>query len=121
MLVDGFVAACVAGLLLLIPFLMKGAGGGDVKMLFAAGAIAGWSKLFLLLWTTSVAGVVMGVVMLLFGQLDGARVRHLTRSLVDWRYDREAGAAELPSKESLRARIPFSIPIVTGLVVALVW
>lgn len=120
-LVDGFAAACVAGLLLLVPFLMKGAGGGDVKMLFAAGAIAGWSHLFLLLWATSVAGVVMGVTMLLLGQLEGARLKHAVRSLFDWRYDREAGAASIPPKDSTKARIPFSIPIAAGLITALLW
>ena len=118
---DGFAAAAVAGAGLLIPFLMNGAGGGDVKMLFAAGAISGWGKLFLLLWTTSVAGVVVGVVMLLIGQADGARLKHALRSLFDWRYDRASGAAALPPKDSVRSRIPFSVPISIGLIVALVW
>lgn len=118
---DGFAAASVAGAVLLIPFLMRGAGGGDVKMLFAAGAIAGWGKLFLLLWTTSVAGVVMGVIMLLIGHADGARLKHVLRSLFDWRYDRATGAAAIPPVDSVRCRIPFSIPISIGLIVALVW
>ena len=117
--VNGFAAAVMAGAFLLIPFLMRGAGGGDVKMLFAAGAMVGWSKLLLLLWTTSVAGLVMGVTMLLLGQLDGARLKHVARSLFDWRYDRVAGAATLPPKDSVRSRIPFSVPISIGLVVAL--
>jgi prepilin peptidase CpaA len=121
LLIDGFAAACVAGGVLLIPFILNGAGGGDVKMLFAAGAIAGWTKLLMLLWTTSVVGVVMGVVMLLSGQLNGARLRHGVRTLVDWRYDRAAGAAGLPSKDSTHVRIPFSLPISVGLIVALLW
>lgn len=121
LLIDGFAAACVAGGVLLIPFIFNGAGGGDVKMLFAAGAIAGWAKLLMLLWTTSVVGVVMGVVMLLSGQLNGARLRHGVRSLFDWRYDRAAGAASLPPKDSTLVRIPFSLPISAGLIVALLW
>ena len=36
---DALAAGAVAGAFLLLPFLMRGAGGGDVKMLFAAGAI----------------------------------------------------------------------------------
>lgn len=120
-LIDGFAAACVAGSVLLIPFLLNGAGGGDVKMLFAAGAIAGWAKLFMLLWTTSVVGVVMGVMMLISGRLDGARLRHGLRCLWDWRYDRAAGAATIPPRDSTRVRIPFSLPIAVGLVVALIW
>lgn len=118
---NGFAAAAVAGALLLIPFLMHGAGGGDVKMLAAAGAVAGWGKLFMLLWVTSLAGVVTGVVMLLVGRLDGARLRHTLRSLFDWRYDRAAGAAALPPKEAMSGRVPFSLPIAIGLVTALLW
>ena len=118
---DGFAAAALAGAFLLVPFLLRGAGGGDVKMLFAAGAVAGWSRVFALLWATSLAGLVMGLVMLALGQLDGARLAHYLRCACDWRYDRAAGAAALPSKESARYRIPFSVPIAVGLVVALVW
>lgn len=118
---DGFAAAAAAGAFLLLPFLMRGAGGGDVKMLFAAGAIVGWARVFALLWATSLAGLVMGLVLLAFGQLDGARLVHYGRCLCDWRYDRAAAAAALPPKDSSRSRIPFSVPIAVGLVVALVW
>ena len=116
---DGLVSAAAAGLFLLLPFLLHGAGGGDVKMLFAAGAIVGLSRLLAMLMVTSLAGVVLGVVMLATGRLDGARMKHGIRCLFDWRYDRKAGAAQLPPKESERVRIPFSIPIAAGMVVSL--
>ena len=116
---DGFAAAGAAGAFLLLPFLMRGAGGGDVKMLFAAGAVAGWARLFPLLWATSLAGLVMGLCMLAFGQLEGARLAHYARCAFDGRYDRKAAAAALPPKDSSRYRIPFSLPIAVGLVVAL--
>ena len=120
LLVDGFAAAAVAGCFLLIPFLARGAGGGDVKMLFAAGAIAGWERLFTMLWVTSLAGVVMGVLMLAAGSLDGSRLRHFARCAFDWRYDRKAGALALAPKDASRCRIPFSVPVAVGLFVALV-
>jgi len=119
MFVDGFAAACVAGGFLLVPFLMRGAGGGDVKMLFAAGAVAGWSALFELLWVTSLAGLVMTVVMLIAGELDSVRLKHSFRCAFDWRYDRVAGAAALPPKDSARFRVPFSVPISVGLLAAI--
>jgi len=119
MLVDGFAAACIAGVFLLVPFLLHGAGGGDVKMLFAAGAVVGWSGLFELLWVTSLAGLVMAVVMLIAGELDPSRLKHYMRSACDWRYDRAAGAAVLPPKEASRFRVPFSVPIAIGLLAAL--
>jgi len=117
---DGFAAAAIAGGFLLVPFLMRGAGGGDVKMLFAAGAVVGWARLFTLLWATSLAGVAMGLGMLLLGRLDGSRLRHALRCAFDWRYDRMAGAAALPPKEDARFRVPFSVPIAVGLWLALV-
>lgn len=115
---DGFAAAAVAGFFLLIPFLARGAGGGDVKMLFAAGAIAGWDRLFTMLWVTSLAGVVTGLLMLAAGALDGSRLRHCARCAFDWRYDRKAGAAALPPKDAARCRVPFSVPIAVGMFVA---
>lgn len=118
---DGFAAAAAAGAFLLLPFLMRGAGGGDVKMLFAAGAVAGWARVFTLLWATSLAGLVMGLAMLALGQLDGARLVHYARCACDWRYDRKAAAAALPPKDLSRYRVPFSVPIAVGLLVALVW
>lgn len=118
-LLDGFAAGAGAGAFLLVPFLLRGAGGGDVKMLFAAGAMVGWGRLFMLLWATSLAGLVMGLAMLAFGQLDGARLKHAVRCAVDWRYDRATGAAVLPPKDSAQVRIPFSVPIMAGLIIVL--
>ena len=118
---EGFVGALIGGVFLLIPFLMRGAGGGDVKMLFGSGAIVGLAhqRMLVLLLVTSLAGVVFGVAMLTAGRLDGARLKHLGRSMFDWRYDRKAGAAALPPKDSERVRVPFSIPITVGLLAAL--
>ena len=116
---EGFAGAVVGGLFLLIPFLMRGAGGGDVKMMFAAGAITGWNRVMMLLWITSLAGVVFGTAMLVGGKLDGARVKHLVRCIFDWRYDRRKGASGLPSREDDRVRVPFSIPITVGMIGAM--
>ena len=112
---NGFAAAAGAGALLLLPFLLRGAGGGDVKMLFAAGAIAGWDRLLNLLMLTSVAGLIMALTMLVVGRVSGVRLRHYVRCAWDWRYDRQAGVAALPSREDEKARVIFSIPIAVGL------
>lgn len=117
--VDGFAAACVAGAFLILPFLARGAGGGDVKMLFAAGAIVGWAGVLRLLLYTSFAGLALALVMLAMGRLEGARLRHYVLCLCDWRYDRKAGAAVLPPKDSDKVRIPFSIAISIGMLAAM--
>ncbi len=118
--VDGFAAAMVAGLFLFIPFLLHGAGGGDVKMLFAAGAVLGWKMLLPLLLYTSFAGVVVVVVMLLCRQLNPARVKHYARCLIDWRYDRAAGRDGLPPADSEQVRVPFSLAIAVGTIATLI-
>jgi len=118
---SGFVAACVAGFFLLIPFLLRGAGGGDVKMLFASGAIVGWVGLVPLLVYMSLAGVLIGIVMLVKGKLDISRLRHLFRCCFDWRYDRLAGKAALPARESELVRIPFAAAIAIGLLASYAW
>ena len=104
---------------MLLPFLMRGAGGGDVKMLFAAGAIVGMRLVLALLWYASLAGLVLGIGMTVCGRLDNSRMKHFFRCVVDWRYDRKAGAVDLPPRESESVRIPFSLAITVGLVVAL--
>lgn len=116
---DGLAAAGVAGALMLLPFLARGAGGGDVKLLFAAGAAAGWERLFPFLLLTSVAGVVFGIILMTVGRLDGARMRHYLRSMVDLRYDRTAGREALPPRDHDRSRMPFAIPVAIGLLVAM--
>lgn len=110
----------LAGAFFLIPFLLKGAGGGDVKMLFAAGCIVGLGRpLLLLLWYASLMGLILGLTMLAAGRLDGARLKHYVRTLFDWRYDRQAGAANLPPKEAEKVRVPFGLAIGSGLLLVL--
>ncbi len=117
---DGFAAAAVAGAFLLIPFLARGAGGGDVKMMAAAGAIVGWSNVIYLLWYSSLAGLVLAIVMMVMGRLDAARMKHLVRCVCDWRYDRKVAAAALPPRAGDKERIPFSIAITIGMLAAMV-
>ncbi len=116
---DGFGAAAGGGAFLLLPFLARGAGGGDVKMMAAAGAMVGWQKLIHLLWYSSLAGLALAVVMVVMGRLDVSRSKHCLRCLCDWRYDRKTGAAALPPLDSARERIPFSIAIAAGMLAAM--
>jgi len=114
-LVDGFAAAAISGGLLFIPFLMHAAGGGDVKMLAAGGAVVGWASVLPFLFLTSVFGVIVALASLVFGKVNPARLKHFTRCLVDWRYDRKSGAVALPPRSDESARVPFSIPIAAAL------
>ena len=118
-LLDGLAAGALCGLFLLLPFILRAAGGGDVKMLFACGIIAGMRHAMAFLLFMSFAGFVLAVVMAVAGRVDMVRLKHWGRCLFDWRYDRRAGRAALPPRESERGRVPFGVAIAAGLVAAL--
>jgi len=97
------VPALTGGLLgtafLLIPFLMHGAGAGDVKMFGAVGVLTGFPL---------VLAMVIG------GKTDASRLKHLWKCCTDRNYDRAAGRAQLPEKKSETVRIPFGVAIAGG-------
>jgi len=119
-LVDGLEAAGVCVLFLLIPFLVRAAGAGDLKMLAACGAFIGMRQVLLLLLSVSFAGFFVAVGMLVARKVGAARMKHAFRTLFDWRYDRAAGRAALPPKEDEGNRVPFGLAIAIGTLATLV-
>ena len=111
---DGALAALVAVAFILVPFLVRAAGAGDLKMLAACGAFVGmrWVPFFLM--AVSFAGLFVALWMICARQVSAARLKHCFRSLFDWRYDRKAGKAALPPKDDERARVPFGVAIALG-------
>lgn len=118
---EGLWGGIVCGLFLLLPFILRAAGGGDVKMLFACGTIVGLSAAAEMILFTSLAGLLLMAFMLVLGNADARRLKHLFRTLFDWRYDRKAGAAALPPKDNERCRVPFGVAIAVGTAVTMVW
>ena len=116
---DGLLGGLVCAAFILIPFLMRGAGGGDLKMIFGAGIATGLKLCFAELLFVSVTGVVLGLGMLIFRKVDGSRLKHYIRSVFDPRYDRKAGAENLPAREDERGRVPFGVAIAIGTVITL--
>ena len=81
-LVDGLLGGLVCAGFLFIPFLMKGAGGGDLKMMFAAGIFTGFRYCCAEMLFVSIAGLLLGLVMLIAGKVNAARLKHsCTQSL----------------------------------------
>jgi len=113
-LTDGLCAAGIAVLFLLIPFLIRAAGAGDLKMLAAASTFFGVRLMPLLLMAVSLSGIVVLIGLVFANRTARARLTHLFRSVFDWRYDRKAGAAALPSKDDEHMRVPFGIAIAMG-------
>lgn len=111
------VTGLFASLFLLVPYLVRATGAGDVKMMAAAGVFAGPEMTLPLVFAVSAAGIVLAVVMLVFRKVNGARLKHILRTLFDPRYDRKAGKAALPPRESEACRVPFGVAIAAGLVI----
>ena len=118
--VDGLSAAGICILFLLVPFLVRAAGAGDLKMLAACGAFVGMKSVLLLLLCVSFAGFFVAVGMLVTRKVGAARLKHAFRTLFDWRYDRKAGRAALPPKEDEGNRIPFGLAIALGTLATLI-
>ena len=114
-LLNSLLGGIVAGALLLIPFLVRAAGAGDLKYLFAGGLLAGYPAVFPMLLLTSVFGLVLGIIMQITGRVDAARLKHFFRCACDWRYDRAEGRKNLPDRESEKVRIPFGVAISAGI------
>ena len=111
---SGVAGGLLCALLLIVPFLVHAAGGGDAKMLFAVGAAMGRGHAVGTLVYVSLAGLALAALFALFGRVDRSRLVHYVRCVFDWRYDRKAGRAALPPKSSERARVPFGLAIAVG-------
>ena len=120
-LVDGILGGLVCALFLLIPFLMKGAGGGDLKMIAAAGIFTGLRYCWAEMLFVSLTGLVLGLGILAFGRVRSSRLKHWARTLFDWRYDRKQGAENLPDKSDEKEHVPFGVAIALGTVLALIY
>lgn len=119
-LLDGVEAAGVCVLFLLVPFLVRAAGAGDLKMLATCGAFVGMRQVLLLLLSVSFAGFFVAIGMLVTRKVGAARMKHAFRTLFDWRYDRKAGRADLPPREDEGNRVPFGVAIAIGTLATLV-
>ena len=113
-IVNGLMGGLVGGAFLLLPFLMRGAGAGDVKMFFAVGCLAGYPQIFPIMIMATVFGLILGVVMIIKGKLDSSRLKHFFKCCCCINYDREEGKKNLPPKNNEAVRIPFGVAIAAG-------
>ncbi|MBR3822576.1 MAG: prepilin peptidase [Kiritimatiellae bacterium] len=118
---DGLFGALAGAAFLFIPFMLRSAGGGDVKMLFACGMLTGIRYVVAQLLFVSLVGLSLAIVMLIAQRVSAARLRHYWLSVFSRKYDRKAGRENLLPKEDERGRIPFGIAIAVGTVVTFVW
>lgn len=119
--IDGVLGGLACAAFLFIPFLLKGAGGGDLKMIFAVGIFTGLRYCCAEMLFVSLTGLLLGIVMLIGNKVDGRRLMHYLRLIFDWRYDRESGEKTLPEKSNEKGRVPFGVAIAVGTIITLLY
>ena len=110
----GFLTALLCSVFIFLPYLAGGAGFGDVKMTFVCGFMLSNVEILPFMIISSLTGCLLGGWLWYAKQVDDRRVRHWLRCLMDWHYDRKAGSAALPPKDSEPCRIPFGIALAVG-------
>ncbi len=118
---QGLSAGLLCALFLLLPFILRAAGGGDVKMLFACGILVGLHNVLSFLFFVSISGFFVAIVMWFAGKVDISRLKHYARCLFDWRYDCKKGRENLVPANSEKCRVPFGVAIALGTWMTFAW
>ena len=119
----GFVlslAGCLVGaLVFIVPFALRGLGGGDVKLMAALGAWLGPVAVIWLAVYAAIAGGIMALALALaHGYLQTA-LRNVWLLLCHWRVAGLAALPELTLERSGAPKLAYAIPIFCGTVVTL--
>jgi prepilin peptidase CpaA len=114
------VAGWLVGCLLFLPwFLLRGMGGGDVKLLAALGA---WVGPGLVVWVAlyaAVAGGLLAVLVTLYTGYFRRMFRNVWSLLMFWRVAGLQPHPELTLSTAAGPRLPYAFPITAGAVAAL--
>lgn len=111
---SGIIGLLAAGVFFLILFIIGAMGGGDVKLMASVGAWAGSSQILSVLLAAAMAGGVLAIIYLLFGQ----GIRKTFCNLVELiRFRLTTGLSPHPVlnvQEGKRMHVPFGVAIAVG-------
>lgn len=105
--------------LLIIPFILRGMGAGDVKLLGVVGALQGW----VFVVNTFLWMAVWGGIMAIMALLVSGRIQMLVLQLVGFYYPPwQVKLAVLKSKTSVeKVTIPYGVAIGLGVISSMIW
>jgi prepilin peptidase CpaA len=106
-------------LVFVVPFALRGLGGGDVKLLAALGAWLGPTEVVWLAAYTAIAGAVMALVIATAHNYLGTALRNLWLLLCHWRVAGLSALPELTLERSDAPKLAYALPIFCGTVVTL--
>jgi prepilin peptidase CpaA len=116
-------SAALAGLICFVVFLIfwlaGGMGAGDVKLMAAAGCLAGLPHVGNLLVSTALAGGLMAIVMALWRGRAKETLLNVGALVVHHRLEGLTPHPSLNVSNSQTLRLPYAVPIATGCVMAL--
>ena len=103
-------------LVFIVPFALRGLGGGDVKLVAALAAWIGPSAAVWLAVYTAIAGGVMAIgISLLYGYFDTA-VRNIGLLLCHWRVAGLSAVPDITLERSSAPKLAYALPILAGMV-----
>jgi prepilin peptidase CpaA len=110
----------LVGLIVFFPFFALGAmGAGDVKLTAALGAWLGWHAAINVALYGALAGGVLAIVVALWHGYLRTALRNLQTLLSHWWLMGVQPLPELTLDQGKGLRLPYALPIMTGLVVTL--
>jgi len=123
-LVGGLLGALLAFLLTFPLFMLKGMGGGDVKLLTAVGAFLGPYGTFVALLATALVGGVLAIVVSLRRRRLGESLAG-TFTVMRGMVLRAISSGKVQTVPTLETRdavtVPYGVAIAAGAVIALLW
>jgi len=110
----------VVGTAIFLPlFLLRGMGGGDVKLLAAMGAWLGPREAFWLAIYASLAGGVIGIVVALGSGYLRTAFRNVRTLLTSWALMGPHPVPSITLEDSKGPRVAYAVPMFVGVVVTL--
>lgn len=110
----GVSGALVGGGILFVPFLVRGIGAGDVKLMAAVGAWVGIQHAVAAIFATAIAGGVLAVAYVVFHDQSATTFRRVADLM---QFHIRAGLRPHPGfgkEEPASIRFPYSLAIVSG-------
>jgi prepilin peptidase CpaA len=100
---------------LFIFYVFGGVGGGDVKLMGAAGALMGVELIMLALFYTAILGALLAVMLVIWRKDFWVRLGSGLRKLAFWRK-----APEAPATKSAPVTVPYGVAIAAGCLLAII-
>jgi prepilin peptidase CpaA len=118
-LLDGLLGLLTGGGIFFLLFLVRGMGGGDVKLMGAIGSWAGFQQIVVILIATALTGGLMAVAFMLYHHRAGSTLRNLGSLLHFHAIFGLRPHPDINLSDPKAVRLPYGVPIALGTTYAL--